>query len=47
MWKYINAARQRQRGVTIQVVYINMNGHCKRKYTQSDTEVVIMETNTK
>ena len=29
------------------VVLINLNGPWKRKYTQSDVEVVIMETNRK
>ena len=42
--KYTNDACQRQHGVTIQVAYINMNGHWKRKYIQSEVEAVIMET---
>ena len=39
MWKYINSARERQRGGTKIAVEINVNVQFTRKYKQSEVKV--------
>ena len=43
MRKSINATHQRQPGETITAVYINVNGHFKRKNKKSEVEVGMVD----